>query len=69
MTSHWSKTAVAELAAKKNIIDSSYGTAFKPDQPITRSEFAVMLSRGARPTGSTRWSFSIQGCTSLYTNE
>ncbi|WP_342547762.1 Ig-like domain-containing protein [Paenibacillus sp. FSL P2-0089] len=45
MTSHWSKTAVAELAAK-NIIDSSYGTAFKPDQPITRSEFAVMLSRG-----------------------
>lgn len=45
MTSHWSKTAVAELAAK-NIIDSSYGTVFKPDQPITRSEFAVMLSRG-----------------------
>ncbi|MEK3760806.1 Ig-like domain-containing protein [Paenibacillus sp. FSL P4-0338] len=45
VTSHWSKTAVAELAAK-NIIDSSYGTAFMPDQPITRSEFAVMLSRG-----------------------
>lgn len=45
ITSHWSKTAVAELAAK-NIIDSSYGTAFIPDKPITRSEFAVMLSRG-----------------------
>ncbi|NQX47182.1 Ig-like domain-containing protein [Paenibacillus tritici] len=45
MASHWSKAAVAELAAK-NIIDSSYGTTFKPDQSVTRSEFAVMLSRG-----------------------
>ncbi|WP_379157209.1 Ig-like domain-containing protein [Paenibacillus sp. sgz5001063] len=45
MASHWSRTTVAELAAK-NIIDSSYGIAFKPDQKITRSEFAVMLSRG-----------------------
>ncbi|MNO34618.1 Endoglucanase precursor [compost metagenome] len=45
MNSHWSKSIVSELAAK-NIIDSSYGSAFKPEQKITRAEFAVMLSRG-----------------------
>ncbi|KHL93727.1 hypothetical protein QW71_22030 [Paenibacillus sp. IHB B 3415] len=45
MGTHWSNTAVAELAAK-NIIDNSYGSQFKPEQAITRSEFAVMLSRG-----------------------
>lgn len=45
MSTHWSNTAVAELAAK-NIIDSSYGSEFKPGQAITRGEFAVMLSRG-----------------------
>ncbi|MFF2018080.1 Ig-like domain-containing protein [Paenibacillus sp. NPDC058177] len=45
MIKHWSKNVVAELAAK-NIIDSSYGYNFIPDQKITRAEFAVMLSRG-----------------------
>lgn len=45
MATHWSNTAVAELAAK-NIIDNSYGSQYKPDQAITRGEFAVMLSRG-----------------------
>lgn len=45
MGSHWSNSIVAELAAK-NIIDSSYGSEFKPNQSITRAEFAVMLSRG-----------------------
>ncbi|MRN54275.1 Ig-like domain-containing protein [Paenibacillus monticola] len=45
MSKHWSNTIVAELAAK-NIIDSSYGNTFKPEQKITRAEFAVMLSRG-----------------------
>jgi hypothetical protein len=45
MSKHWAKTTVALLAAK-NIIDSSYGTTFKPEQKITRAEFAVMLSRG-----------------------
>jgi hypothetical protein len=52
MGTHWSNTAVAELTAK-NIIDSSYGTQFKPDQKITRSEFAVMLSRGLGLLGDT----------------
>ncbi|MBY0009444.1 Ig-like domain-containing protein [Paenibacillus typhae] len=45
MSKHWAKSTVALLAAK-NIIDSSYGTAFKPEQKVTRAEFAVMLSRG-----------------------
>ncbi len=45
MSKHWAKTTVALLAAK-NIIDSSYGTVFKPELKITRAEFAVMLSRG-----------------------
>jgi len=45
MSTHWSRDAVSELATK-NIIDSSYGTNFKPEQKITRAEFAVMLSRG-----------------------
>ncbi|OKP98456.1 Ig-like domain-containing protein [Paenibacillus sp. P46E] len=45
MGSHWSKTVVSQLAAK-NIIDSSYGSTFMPEQKITRSEFAIMLSRG-----------------------
>ncbi len=45
MSRHWANTTVALLTAK-NIIDSSYGTAFKPEQKITRAEFAVMLSRG-----------------------
>lgn len=45
MGKHWSNSVVAVLAAK-NIIDSSYGTMFKPEQKITRAEFAVMLSRG-----------------------
>ncbi|MHA6532706.1 Ig-like domain-containing protein [Paenibacillus sp. BAC0078] len=45
MSSHWSKSIVSQLAAK-NIIDSSYGSTFNPEQKITRSEFAVMLSRG-----------------------
>ncbi|WP_025703622.1 S-layer homology domain-containing protein, partial [Paenibacillus graminis] len=45
MNSHWSKSIVSQLAAK-NIIDSSYGSTFKPEQKITRAEFAVMLSRG-----------------------
>lgn len=45
MSRHWAKDTVSELTAK-NIIDSSYGTTFKPDQKITRAEFAVMLSRG-----------------------
>lgn len=45
MSKHWSRTDVALLAAK-NIIDSSYGSVFKPEQKITRAEFAVMLSRG-----------------------
>lgn len=52
MSTHWSNTAVAELAAK-NIIDSSYGSQFKPDQAVTRSEFAVMLSRGLGLPGDT----------------
>ncbi|WP_052421513.1 Ig-like domain-containing protein [Paenibacillus sp. FSL R7-0273] len=42
---HWARSTIALLTAK-NIIDSSYGTAFKPEQKITRAEFAVMLSRG-----------------------
>ncbi|WP_342480749.1 Ig-like domain-containing protein [Paenibacillus sp. FSL L8-0340] len=45
MSRHWSKSSVALLAAK-NIIDNSYGSTFKPEQKITRAEFAVMLSRG-----------------------
>jgi hypothetical protein len=45
MSKHWSRSIVAELAAK-NIIDSSYGYNFIPEQKITRAEFAVMLSRG-----------------------
>lgn len=45
MSKHWSNSTVSLLAAK-NIIDSSYGTTFKPEQKITRAEFAVMLSRG-----------------------
>ncbi|MBW4081681.1 Ig-like domain-containing protein [Paenibacillus sp. S150] len=45
MSKHWSYSIVSQLAAK-NIIDSSYGSTFKPEQKITRSEFAVMLSRG-----------------------
>lgn len=45
MSKHWSNAIVAELSAKY-IIDSSYGNAFKPEQKITRAEFAVMLSRG-----------------------
>lgn len=45
MSKHWAKSTVALLAAK-NIIDSSYGTTFKPEQKVTRAEFAVMLSRG-----------------------
>lgn len=45
MSKHWSKSIVSLLGAK-NIIDSSYGNTFKPEQKITRAEFAVMLSRG-----------------------
>lgn len=45
MGKHWSRANVALLAAK-NIIDSSYGIQFKPEQKITRAEFAVMLARG-----------------------
>ncbi|KAI7261907.1 hypothetical protein KC345_g9617 [Hortaea werneckii] len=45
MSKHWSNSTVSLLAAK-NIIDSSYGSTFKPEQKITRAEFAVMLSRG-----------------------
>ncbi|WNS42653.1 Ig-like domain-containing protein [Paenibacillus sp. MMS20-IR301] len=45
MSKHWSNSVVSLLAAK-NIIDSSYGSTFKPEQKITRAEFAVMLSRG-----------------------
>ncbi|MDF9840125.1 MULTISPECIES: Ig-like domain-containing protein [unclassified Paenibacillus] len=45
MSRHWAQSTVALLAAK-NIIDSSYGTTFKPEQKVTRAEFAVMLSRG-----------------------
>lgn len=45
MSKHWSNSIVSLLAAK-NIIDSSYGSSFKPEQKITRAEFAVMLSRG-----------------------
>ncbi|WP_341348691.1 Ig-like domain-containing protein [Paenibacillus sp. FSL H3-0469] len=45
IATHWSNTAVSELAAK-NIIDNSYGSQYKPDQAITRGEFSVMLSRG-----------------------
>ncbi|UQZ33857.1 hypothetical protein C2I18_10165 [Paenibacillus sp. PK3_47] len=45
MSRHWSNSIVSLLGAK-NIIDSSYGTTFKPEQKITRAEFAVMLSRG-----------------------
>lgn len=45
MSKHWSNAIVAELGAKY-IIDSSYGSSFKPEQKITRAEFAVMLSRG-----------------------
>lgn len=51
MSKHWSKAIVSQLAAK-NIIDSSYGTTFNPEQKITRSEFAVMLSRGLGLLGS-----------------
>ncbi|QQZ62226.1 S-layer homology domain-containing protein [Paenibacillus sonchi] len=51
MNSHWSKSIVSQLAAK-NIIDSSYGSTFKPEQKITRAEFAVMLSRGLGLLGS-----------------
>jgi len=52
MGKHWSRTAVAELLSK-NIIDKNYGTQFKPDLNITRSEFAVMLSRGLGLQGSS----------------
>lgn len=45
MGKHWSNAIVAELNAK-NIIDSSYGSAFNPEKKITRAEFAIMLSRG-----------------------
>ncbi|CQR58638.1 Ig-like domain-containing protein [Paenibacillus riograndensis] len=51
MNTHWSKAIVSQLAAK-NIIDSSYGSTFKPEQKITRAEFAVMLSRGLGLLGS-----------------
>ncbi|WP_238651145.1 Ig-like domain-containing protein [Paenibacillus piscarius] len=53
MATHWSNTAVAELAAK-NIIDSSYGSQYKPEQAITRGEFAVMLSRGLGLPGDSQ---------------
>lgn len=45
MSKHWANSTVTLLAAK-NIIDSSYGSTFKPEQKVTRAEFAVMLSRG-----------------------
>ncbi|WP_410512620.1 SwmB domain-containing protein [Paenibacillus sp. BR2-3] len=51
MGKHWSHAAVSELATK-NIIDSSYGKNFKPEQKITRAEFAVILSRGLGLQGS-----------------
>jgi trimeric autotransporter adhesin len=51
MAKHWSRAAVSELATK-NIIDSSYGKNFKPEQKITRAEFAVILSRGLGLQGS-----------------
>lgn len=48
---HWGQSIISKLASK-NIIDSSYGTQFKPNQKITRSEFAVMLARGFGLAGS-----------------
>ncbi|MCL6601883.1 MAG: Ig-like domain-containing protein [Paenibacillus sp.] len=51
MSTHWSRNAVSELATK-NIIDSSYGNSFKPEQKITRAEFAIMVSRGLGLQGS-----------------
>ncbi|WP_379129875.1 Ig-like domain-containing protein [Paenibacillus sp. sgz500958] len=51
MSKHWARTAVSELVTK-NIIDSSYGSNYKPDLKITRGEFAVMLARGLGLQGS-----------------
>lgn len=51
MNTHWSRSAVSELTTK-NIIDTSYGSSYKPEQNITRAEFAIMLSRGLGLQGS-----------------
>ncbi|WP_150270538.1 Ig-like domain-containing protein [Paenibacillus tepidiphilus] len=67
MSAHWGKSTV-EILYAKNIIDSSYSITFKPGQRITRSEFAVMLSRGLGLVGDrqTAQQFrDVQGSTQI----
>ena len=50
---HWAQSAI-ELLASKLIITGTSTTAFSPSQPVTRAEFAALITRslGLASTGS-----------------
>ncbi|MFS0723409.1 S-layer homology domain-containing protein [Paenibacillus sp. 1P07SE] len=47
---HWSRDAVLDAVARGFVTGFEDGT-FRPDQPVTRQEFAVLLSRAAGLSG------------------
>ncbi|WP_147355850.1 S-layer homology domain-containing protein [Cohnella faecalis] len=50
MTKHWAKADVSKLAAKF-IVSGINSTQYKPEQAITRAEFAEYIARGLGLTG------------------
>ncbi|NGP44629.1 DUF5050 domain-containing protein [Bacillaceae bacterium SIJ1] len=45
---HWGKAAIQAMSESR-IVDRSFGQHFRPDEGITRAEFAVMLARVDHP--------------------
>lgn len=50
---HWAREIIAPLA-RAGIVQGYPGGLFKPDQPISRLEFTVILARGLGLTGNAR---------------
>nr|WP_274528681.1 bacterial Ig-like domain-containing protein [Paenibacillus piscarius] len=50
-SAHWAKSAIEALASK-GIIQGLSATEFKPEQSVTRAEFAILLVRGMEHTAS-----------------
>lgn len=56
MSGHWAEQAVKQLAAKQ-IVNGTNDMTFRPEQPLTRAQFAAMLVRalGLESTGSANF--------------
>ncbi|MEK4850121.1 bacterial Ig-like domain-containing protein [Paenibacillus sp. FSL H7-0756] len=55
-STHWAKSAV-EVLASKGVIQGISAAEFRPEQPVTRAEFALLLVRGMELTASEGPSF------------